>query len=180
MAQTDTWQRFELDPRLPDHAPLRASDRDRDVVLDALSGAYAEGRLDRDELDERTSAVREVRVLGDLAPLIADVAPSTAPPHRTPVVPSADLHAEAVRRFEQRRHSALWAFLVPTLVCWAIFVVGWVSDGEPGFPWPLFVTLGTGLGLVRLLTSRGAVVAEIQHDLERKALRRARKGLPPV
>ena len=44
------WRRFEHDPRDPAYAGMRASDRDRAVVHDALSEAYAEGRIDRDEL----------------------------------------------------------------------------------------------------------------------------------
>lgn len=179
MDGTDTWQHFEIDPRLPAHAGLRASDRDRDVVLDALAAAYAEGRLDREELDERTTAVRAARTLGDVVPLIADVAPSTAPPRRGPLVPASDQRAEAVRRYEHRRHQALWSFLVPTLICWVVYVAAALDHG-PGFPWPLFVTLGTGVGLAKLVTSRESSIADIQHQLERKAARRGRRDLPPA
>ena len=52
-----------------------------------------------------------------------------------------DQRAEAVRRYEHRRHQALWSFLVPTLICWVVYVAAALDDG-PGFPWPLFVTLG--------------------------------------
>ncbi len=59
MASTP-WERFDHDPRQPENAVLRAGDRDRDVVLDVLGSAYAEGRLTPAELDERFAArVRE-------------------------------------------------------------------------------------------------------------------------
>jgi len=51
------WERFSHDPRAVTNAPLRASDLDRNVALDALSAAYADGRLDREEYDERAAAV---------------------------------------------------------------------------------------------------------------------------
>jgi len=35
------WDGFDHDPRTPDNAHLRASDRDRDVVLSLLGNAYA-------------------------------------------------------------------------------------------------------------------------------------------
>ena len=54
MPEPTLWDRFPHDPRLEANGPLRASDRDRDVVTDVLATAYSEGRLTREELDERT------------------------------------------------------------------------------------------------------------------------------
>ena len=50
----DPWASFQHDPRDPAVAPLRASDADRDVVHGVLTDAFADGRLDRDEYDERS------------------------------------------------------------------------------------------------------------------------------
>ena len=47
---------FTEDPRRPDAAALRASDRDRDVVLGVLAEGYADGRLTKEEYDERAGA----------------------------------------------------------------------------------------------------------------------------
>jgi len=44
--------------------PIRASDADRDVVVDALQEAYTEGRLTQDEWDERMSAAYASRTWG--------------------------------------------------------------------------------------------------------------------
>ena len=67
------WDRFEHDPRRPENAPLRASDKDRDLVHDLLGTAYAEGRLTREELDERADRVNAARTLGELPPLVSDL-----------------------------------------------------------------------------------------------------------
>jgi hypothetical protein len=53
--------------------PIRASDTDRDVVVDALREAYAEGRLTQDEWDERMSAAYASRTWGQLRELTADL-----------------------------------------------------------------------------------------------------------
>ncbi len=76
MSIPSVWQQFSADPRDRAHASLRASDADRDLVRRVLADAYAEGRLDRDELDERVDAAGVARVLGDLPPLIDDLVPT--------------------------------------------------------------------------------------------------------
>jgi hypothetical protein len=52
---------------------LRISDADRAQALDLLSQQYAEGRLDKDEFDERSDAVWSAKTQGDLAPVFADL-----------------------------------------------------------------------------------------------------------
>ena len=53
--------------------PIRASDVDRDVVVDALREAYTEGRLTQDEWDERMSAAYASRTWGQLRELTVDL-----------------------------------------------------------------------------------------------------------
>ena len=52
---------------------LRASDQDRDAVLDVLSSAHASGRLDPTELDERQEATMATKFLAELPDLIDDL-----------------------------------------------------------------------------------------------------------
>jgi len=54
---------------------LRASDADRDQVAVLLSAAYAEGRLTREEHDERLEQVLAARTFDELVPLTADLVP---------------------------------------------------------------------------------------------------------
>ena len=60
---------------------LRISDADRASALDLLSEQYAEGRLDKDEFDERSDAIWSAKTQGDLAPVFADL-PWRTPPAR--------------------------------------------------------------------------------------------------
>jgi hypothetical protein len=62
---------------------LRASDQDREQVVTVLSTAYAEGRLTRDEHDERLSQAMGAKTFDDLIPITHDlvvVAPTAQPP----------------------------------------------------------------------------------------------------
>jgi len=52
---------------------IRASDADREVVVDTLREAYMAGRLTLDEFDERMSAAYASRTWGDLRPLTTDL-----------------------------------------------------------------------------------------------------------
>jgi hypothetical protein len=61
---------------------LRASDADRDAVIDLLSAAAADGRLTLEEHGERLDRAHAARTLGELAELTADLAAPTAQPIR--------------------------------------------------------------------------------------------------
>ena len=52
---------------------VRASDRDRDRVAEALKEHCAQGRLTMDELTERLDAVYTAKTLGDLQVLVNDL-----------------------------------------------------------------------------------------------------------
>jgi hypothetical protein len=67
-------------------AATRASDRERDVVVQRVQDAFAEGRLDDAEFDERTRAALTARTHADLDGLLADL----------PATPSAAAPAHAV------------------------------------------------------------------------------------
>jgi hypothetical protein len=68
---------------------MRASDADRDQVIDVLREAVGDGRLTADEFEERLTAAMASRTFGELAALTADLVappalgqeghPSTAP-----------------------------------------------------------------------------------------------------
>jgi Domain of unknown function (DUF1707) len=52
---------------------LRASDADRDQVATVLSTAYAEGRLSREEHDERVDELMAAKTFDDLIPITRDL-----------------------------------------------------------------------------------------------------------
>jgi DUF1707 SHOCT-like domain len=83
------------EPSGPGSLPqMRASDADRDRVMDVLRVAAGEGRLTPDDLDERLEAALSARTFGDLAALTADLV--AAPPG------VAMAQAEDVLRIDQR------------------------------------------------------------------------------
>ena len=57
----------------PSSPALRASDADRDRVIELLRAAVADGRLDPVEFDERLDAALAARTIDALAPLTADL-----------------------------------------------------------------------------------------------------------
>lgn len=70
---------------LPDrphpHAHLRASDTDRDQVVDVLREALMSGRLTQDEHSDRLEQALQARTLGELEPITRDlVVPGQATP----------------------------------------------------------------------------------------------------
>jgi Domain of unknown function (DUF1707) len=54
-------------------AGMRASDSDREKVVEILGVAYTEGRLTLDEFDDRTTAAYSAKTWGDLRSLTSDL-----------------------------------------------------------------------------------------------------------
>jgi hypothetical protein len=78
---------------------LRASHHDRAGTVRRLQEAGAAGRLDPEELDERTAAALSARTLGDLAGLVADL-PGPSP------LESADIEPDHRDRIESALYHA--------------------------------------------------------------------------
>ena len=81
-------------------AQARASDADRDTVVDILCAAVGDGRLTLAELDERVGAALSARTHAELVALIADLPgrPRTAPTAR-PGDPAARSGAPTLSRW---------------------------------------------------------------------------------
>lgn len=153
----DIWAELSRDPRVEGNGVLRASDRDRGLIVQVLTEAYADGRLDRDELDDRTERVAAARTLGELPALIDDLVSLGSPaPGALVRGSSADPRALAETRWRVERRRALVAFLAPTILSWAVWLAGSFEsdDFEPYFAWPLIVMAATGIRLLRTITDR--------------------------
>ncbi len=73
------------EPAEPGPSPeMRASDADRDQVINVLRAALGEGRLTADEFEERMQAVLSARTFSELAAFTADL---PAPGHYVPSAP---------------------------------------------------------------------------------------------
>jgi hypothetical protein len=67
-------------PAEPGTSPaIRASDRERDTVVQRVQQAFAEGRLDDAEFDERMRAALTARTHADLDVLLTDLPAASAP-----------------------------------------------------------------------------------------------------
>ena len=149
--EQEVWSSFSHDPRHSENASLRASDADRDVVHQVLTEAYADGRLDREEFDARSSAVGTARTLGDLPALLEGLVASTTGsllPLGGPgegLLTPVQIEERAVAKWHEERRSAVLAFVFASVITWTI----WVAVMPGRFPWPLFVMLGTGINAIK-------------------------------
>jgi hypothetical protein len=147
---------------------MRASDQDRAIVQQALTEAYADGRLDRDELDERIEQATASRTLGELSPIVADLVSPTAPAttgSSLAAATAADLHQRAVEKYATERREAVFGFLFATIVCTVIWLL---TTGIDSFPWPAFVALGTGINVAKTVSRKREIVASHERRLEKK------------
>jgi Domain of unknown function (DUF1707) len=116
---------------------VRVGDVERAAVVERLAAHFRDGRIDEEELEERTAAANAARTRGDLVAIEADL---PAPPR--PV----DLSAQARRRRER----------VVSAVSLIVFLwIIWVATGADGFAWPLIPSGAITLGLVQDLWGGG-------------------------
>jgi DUF1707 SHOCT-like domain len=110
--------------------PIRASDQERESVVDVLRDAFTEGRLTADELEERTAAAYAAKTRGQLGELTIDL-PVQPPlgadlsrgphaalshgPHARPAPPGT-----AAARAHQSRRRRPYDRLLPVLVIWIL------------------------------------------------------------
>ncbi|QSR31509.1 hypothetical protein CFI00_13550 [Nocardioides sp. S5] len=153
------WSQFDHDPRRPENAAIRASDRDRAAIENVLADAFAEGRLTRTEYDERAEAALSSRTLGDLVPLVEDL-----PAARAPRAGSAVVHEQAVRKWEGDRREALMGFVGLSALLWTI----WAATMFGGFPWPLFPMGFALMNLVRVQVNKRDIIEEHVKRIEKK------------
>ena len=120
---------------------MRASDAERDAVVDALRGHAAEGRLDLAELEQRVAWALEARTHDELGRLTADL------PRRQP-------------RPQRPRAAELRAYVGVI----ALLTVIWAVTGADYF-WPMWPMLGWGVPLA--LGRRGGPLDCRRHELAR-------------
>lgn len=142
--------------------------------MSLLTQAFADGRLDRAEFDERADAVTAARTLGELTPVVSDLVLVDAPRASDGrLLPAGVLQEKAVAKWRADRREAVWTMVMvmASTVCW---VISAATSGF-GFPWPLFVMLGTGLNLARVQFLRANQIEEEKARLERKQAKQLRR-----
>jgi uncharacterized protein DUF1707 len=109
------------------HAHLRASDADREQVVEILIAAFVQGRLNLDELTLRAGQALASRTYAELAVTIADI---PAPPLRAPASPRQARLPAPVRpppplgKMPASAKAAVWAAcaIVAVPAVWAAFL----------------------------------------------------------
>jgi hypothetical protein len=111
---------------------IRASDEDRQRVVDQLGEHHVAGRLDQAEFDDRMRAAYTAKTLGDLALLMHDL------PHVPPEAkPAQAADARRARTNAMRGAFASWASTaVLVLVIW---LATSVATGHMTYFWPFWV-----------------------------------------
>lgn len=136
---------------------IRIGNAEREQVVQRVHDAFAEGRLEAEELQERLDAAYRAKTMADLAPLTADLPePGTtvAPPAATrPIRPPrpAGPKRPATRRRVPTALRILWIIWVTAV---AVNVTTWlvvcITLGRLVYAWPLWVAGPAGTALLVL------------------------------
>ena len=115
-------------PLVPEPYDIRASDGEREAVVEALRIHAAAGRLDADELEQRFERAYAAELRGELLPLVADLPPAERPRPRparrsVPAVP-------------------------PVVVISVLLVAIWALTGA-GYFWPVWPIGAMAIGAVK-------------------------------
>ena len=159
------WESFRLDPRQPGHASMRASDADREIVRAMLADAFADGRLTREEYDDRLNTLYDSRTLGEVSSLVTDLVPLDGPPRAPAPLVRADMRTRGARKWRRDVEESFAAFLVPSIICTVI----WIAVTGSGFFWPVFPMLVLGLNLVKTVVQRESIIEREVLRLEEQA-----------
>jgi hypothetical protein len=136
-----------------DQLMMRASDHDRQQVVEQLRNALEDGRLTMEEYVDRMEVAYQAVTYGDLAPLCADL------PVSTPVMAGPATAASATAPYAGFSRPGYLADLPAVLkVLWikwlvvvSINVVVWAlvsgTGGHLAYPWPVWVAGPYGAAL---------------------------------
>jgi hypothetical protein len=118
---------------------LRASDADRDRVIDALAAAYARGLLTTDELAVRTSQALAARTYADLTAVSAvlaerPAAPTIHPPARKRVSKKAVAYGTSMIVLPPALIAAFLTFYGGFIVLFLVACAGVVVSAAPMAP----------------------------------------------
>ena len=152
--------------QLPQPSPdprLRASDADRERLVDELEQHTIAGRLTTDEFEQRTQQAYEARTMGQLDALHRDL----------PAVPVGAGLSFRQRRWDltkramQETGGSLGLFFVCTVI--------WAASGANGSFWPVWTLVIVAISLVRnvwALYGPGADLDAVEADLDARRQRR--------
>ncbi len=144
-----SWSGFSADPRDPQYQQLRASDADRTKASGMLADAYAEGRLDNDEYNQRLDQVMSSKSLGELVPVLSDITPAVAGQQSAPqeaCAPSNDAVGGGARPSWLSHFPRWWISMAVMLnLIWLMTVL---TSGRMIYYWPMWPMVGTAIPMI--------------------------------
>jgi Domain of unknown function (DUF1707) len=122
---------------------LRASDADRDAVVDCLHRAATEGRIGSDELEQRVSVALKAQTYAELDATVADLPRPAGNRSRSrhPAVPAGRWAARSIRANPMLLVvlvpvlAVTFAMLIAVTILWAVLVAVAMVLGHRGGPW---------------------------------------------
>jgi Domain of unknown function (DUF1707) len=142
---------------------LRASDADRERLVDELEQHAVAGRLTTDEFEQRTGQAYEAKTVGELAALRQDL-PATVPGE---ALSRRQRRSELTKRSLQETGGSAGLFVVCTVI--------WLASGATGAFWPVWILIIVALSLARngwALYGPGADLDAVEADLDARRERR--------
>jgi hypothetical protein len=129
------------------HGRLRASDTDREQVIDVIKAAFVDGRVTKDELDARVSHTLMSRTYAELAVVTADLPARLVritPPRS---VPARDLAPAGGNVTPGDR------VVVGTATLAVLALLGALFSGNPAAGMLMLVAVGSAVGTLYLIAS---------------------------
>jgi uncharacterized membrane protein len=156
---------FSADPFKWENASQRAGIEDRDEVARILSEAYARGQLDEAEYEERLDSALQIKLLGEVRPLVVDLgSPKHLLARRDPTHVVAKRHRR--QKSVELRNALLSAAGVAAMVNTVYLFTG--LSGGFGYYWPMWVMFGLTIYAVTAIIEwrRPPKRAELEADDE--------------
>lgn len=166
----------EISSSPADHGHLRASNSDREQVIDVLKIAFVQGRLSRDELDLRVGQALRSRTYAEQAAVIADLPIGLMRAEQPAIMPR---RTRSRARGTEEVRTGLRVIGVATVLAALFWVIAIVAMGNG----PAFIAASGTTGVVLVasaLTGSAALGSRIDKRHGRPATTPAcmRPGLP--
>lgn len=136
---------------------MRAANADRERVVAQLNTAFAEGRLDVGELDERVAAAYAAKTMGELKPLTVDLPAAGTVERRTASVPArasgGEVAHEDQRAQARRALAGISGVFLLNVIIWGVISL---ARGEVLYFWPVWILIPVGITAMRAIGGHGA------------------------
>jgi Domain of unknown function (DUF1707) len=156
-----------VDPVTADRGRLRASDADRERVIETLKVAFTQDRLTRDELDLRAGQAFGARTYADLAAATADIPARPAPVAPWPRFdwPPPALAAPAGDRRPANHWAFTWALGLVTIMLPVMIMTALRDRSQDLFSASIVVLMAYVMAMV--IAGANVVAARFDDDRRR-------------